>query len=89
MSAVKSKASLTDNKLSMLGISVYYLQNLFMKEVEEAGLSRTSKIHQIEDLNELDKDVAILDSIKQHHTITILVKSTLLFNTWLLNLEYG
>ena len=59
MSAVKSKASLTDNKLSMLGISVYYLQNLFMKEVEEAGLSRTSKIYQIEDLNELDKDVAI------------------------------
>ena len=43
----------------MLGISVYYLQNLFMKEVEEAGLSRTSKIYQIEDLNELDKDVAI------------------------------
>jgi hypothetical protein len=41
---------LAGNK-DLVGVSVYYLQNIFLKEVEAAGLSRDSTIYDLENLN--------------------------------------
>jgi hypothetical protein len=45
-----SAVEIDDDELKYLGVSVYYLQNQFMKEVEAAGLSRNSTIYELENL---------------------------------------
>ena len=46
----------TQTDLGLKGISVGYLANQLLKEVFDAGLQRSSKIYELEDLSDLDHD---------------------------------
>jgi len=46
----RNQTQKNDKNLNQLGISVHYLQTQFMEEVCEAGLQETSKIYEIENL---------------------------------------
>lgn len=49
-----------DAKAAILGISVHWLQNGFMKELHSAGLNDHSTIHEIEDLNSNSTESCVL-----------------------------
>jgi hypothetical protein len=49
-SMAKMKVDCDIEKYHYIGVSVHYIQHQFMKEVEEAGFSKNSKIYELENL---------------------------------------